>query len=72
MNTINIYCVLFISVSCPEGSFEHPYKQRCFKVVNDLQTWKEADQSCKDMDALLAVIPNELTQKAIWGQITEQ
>ena len=68
MKSINI---IFLD-ACPEGAISHPYKNRCFKVMNQPQTWKDADQTCKDMDGLLAVIPNKLSKQAVWTEISEQ
>ena len=37
----------FILDQCPEGSFKHPFKPRCYIVFNSLKNYYKAAKYCR-------------------------
>ena len=61
-----------VSDTCPGDGFPHPYKARCYEVVNTPKTYLDAVRHCNKADGKLALIPNRLTLKAIWDDIVDK
>ena len=57
---------------CPDGFFRHPYKSRCYRVMNTPKRFFAAMADCSRYGAQLAIISNDNARLAIWDQIVSR
>ncbi|KAH7699751.1 C-type lectin domain family 7 member A isoform 1 [Aphelenchoides avenae] len=57
---------------CPEGWAYEPTAQRCYWFVRSLSTWNDALETCEEVNATLARVPNKDVGRALLAFVTGQ